>query len=112
VVQLRCFPARTPMDQTVAQIDGGVLVVSQFTLLAELSDGNRPGFVDAEVPARAEALYSRVAARIRAAGLQVATGEFGAPMAVELVNDGPVTFVLTVRNGRVQRRSGDRAQGS
>jgi D-aminoacyl-tRNA deacylase len=99
VAALRCFPGRTPMDETVAQAGGGCLVVSQFTLLADLSRGNRPGFDRAEAPARAEALYLRVVDGLRATGLPVATGRFGAMMDVDLVNDGPVTFVLDVRHG-------------
>ena len=99
IAALRCFPGRTPMDETVAQAGGGCLVVSQFTLLADLSRGNRPGFDRAEAPARAEALYLRVADALRAADLPVATGRFGATMSVDLVNDGPVTFVLDVRGG-------------
>ncbi len=99
---LRVFPGRTPMDLTVAQAGGGCLVVSQFTLAGRLAKGNRPSFDRAEDPARAEALYLRVAERLREAGLSVATGRFGAAMAVDLENDGPVTFVLTVRGGRVE----------
>jgi D-tyrosyl-tRNA(Tyr) deacylase len=99
IAGLRCFPGRTPMDETLAQAGGACLVVSQFTLLADLSRGNRPGFDKAEAPARAEALYLRVADALRAAGLPVATGRFGATMDVDLVNDGPVTFVLDVRGG-------------
>ena len=101
IVALRCFPGRTPLDQTLAQVGGGCLVVSQFTLLADLAHGNRPGFDAAEAPARAEALYLRVAEGLHAAGLPVATGRFGAMMDVDLVNDGPVTFVLDVRDGRL-----------
>jgi D-tyrosyl-tRNA(Tyr) deacylase len=96
VVSLRCFPGRTPMDETVLEVGGGCLVVSQFTLLADLARGNRPGFDGAEAPARAEALYLRVVDALRAAGLPVSTGRFGARMDVDLVNDGPVTFVLDV----------------
>lgn len=102
VAALRCFPGRTPMDLTLAQAGGGCLVVSQFTLLADLASGNRPGFSGAEAPARAEALWLRVVEALRAAGLPVATGRFGADMQVALENDGPVTFVLDVRAGRVQ----------
>lgn len=102
VAALRCFPGRTPMDLTLAQAGGGCLVVSQFTLLADLASGNRPGFSGAEAPARAEALWLRVVEALRAAGLPVATGRFGADMQVVLENDGPVTFVLDVRGGRVQ----------
>ena len=73
--------------------------MSQFTLCASLSKGNRPSFEPAEAPARAETLYLRVADGLRAAGLPVATGRFGAEMAVELVNDGPVTFLVVTKDG-------------
>jgi D-tyrosyl-tRNA(Tyr) deacylase len=101
VAALRCFPGRTPMDLTLGQVGGACLVVSQFTLLADLVHGNRPGFDGAELPAQAEALYLRVAAQLTATGLAVASGRFGARMEVELVNEGPVTFVLDVRAGKV-----------
>ncbi len=101
VLALRCFPGRTPMDRSVGETGGGVLVVSQFTLAADLARGNRPGFERAEAPARAEALVARVVAGLGASGLPVATGRFGAAMEVSLVNDGPVTFVLDVRQGRL-----------
>jgi D-tyrosyl-tRNA(Tyr) deacylase len=101
VAALRCFAGRTPMDLTVAEVGGACLVVSQFTLLGDLARGNRPGFDGAEAPERADALYRRVAAQLAAAGLPVATGRFGAMMAVELVNDGPVTFVIDVRAGKL-----------
>ncbi|MEQ1631741.1 MAG: D-aminoacyl-tRNA deacylase [Planctomycetota bacterium] len=102
--KLRCFPGRTPMDATCAEIGGGCLVISQFTLAAELADGNRPSFSAAEDPTLAEALYLQVAESLREQGLEVSTGVFGAKMAVTLCNDGPVTFALTVRGGKVQRR--------
>ncbi len=89
------------MDVTAADVGGACLVISQFTLCATLAKGNRPSFEPAEAPARAEALYLRVADGLRAAGLTVATGRFGADMDVELVNDGPVTFILAVRGGRL-----------
>jgi D-tyrosyl-tRNA(Tyr) deacylase len=98
---LRIFPNRTPMDLTAADAGGACLVVSQFTLCATLAKGNRPSFEPAEAPGRAEALYLRVADRLRAAGLSVETGRFAADMAVALVNDGPVTFIVTVRAGRL-----------
>lgn len=101
VAALRIFPGRTPMDRTLAEVGGAVLVVSQFTLAASLARGNRPSFDGAEDPARAEALYLRVATGLRATGLPVATGRFGASMAVDLTNDGPVTFLLSVRGGRI-----------
>ena len=99
IAALRIFPGKTPMDQTLAEVGGACLVVSQFTLCASLLKGNRPSFEPAEAPARAEALYLRVADGLRAAGLSVATGRFGADMAVELVNDGPVTFLVVTQAG-------------
>jgi D-tyrosyl-tRNA(Tyr) deacylase len=99
IAALRIFPGKTPMDQTLAEVGGGCLVVSQFTLCASLAKGNRPSFEPAEAPARAEALYLRLADALRAAGLPVGTGRFGADMAVELVNDGPVTFLIAARDG-------------
>jgi len=105
IAALRIFPSpaalpgKTPMDLTLGEVDGGCLVVSQFTLCASLAKGNRPSFDPAEAPARAEALYLRVAEGLRAAGLPVATGRFGADMAVELVNDGPVTFLVLATGG-------------
>ena len=91
------------MDRTLADIGGGCLVVSQFTLAATLRKGNRPGFDKAEDPAIAESLYLRVAERLKDAGLVVATGEFGATMEIELVNDGPVTFWIETHEGRITR---------
>jgi len=99
VAALRVFPGRTPMDLTVGDVSGGCLVVSQFTLCAALGKGNRPSFEPAAEPARAEPLYLRVADALRAAGLTVATGRFGADMAVDLLNDGPVTFWLETKSG-------------
>ena len=101
VAALRMFPGATPMDRTLAEVDGGCLVVSQFTLAAALRKGNRPSFSRAERPERADELYLRVASELRQHGLPVATGEFGAGMEVELVNDGPVTFLLFVRDAKV-----------
>jgi D-tyrosyl-tRNA(Tyr) deacylase len=102
ILRLRCFPGATPMDRNVVDEGGGCLVVSQFTLAGALRKGNRPSFTDAEDPERAQALYERVAERIARAGVPVATGRFGAKMAVELLNDGPVTFMLFAREGRVR----------
>ncbi|HVT06367.1 MAG TPA: D-aminoacyl-tRNA deacylase [Polyangia bacterium] len=101
IAALRIFPDRTPMDVTVGDAGGACLVVSQFTLCATLAKGNRPSFEPAEAPARAEPLYLRVADGLRAAGLTVETGRFGADMAVDLVNDGPVTFLVASRAGRL-----------
>ena len=89
------------MDQSPAEAGAACLVVSQFTLAASLAKGNRPSFEPAEEPARAEALYLRVADQLRQAGLPVETGRFGAEMQVELVNDGPVTFLVFTRGGNL-----------
>ena len=78
-------------------VGGSVLVVSQFTLLADTRRGRRPSFTDAAPPELAEPLVSRFVAAVRDAGLQVATGRFGAHMIVHLDNDGPVTLMLESR---------------
>ena len=107
VAALRIFsglPGRPAMDRSVKEVGGACLVVSQFTLAGSLRKGNRPGFEGAEEPTRAAALYQRVADRLRTVeGLPGATGRFAAHMEVELVNDGPVTFVVVVRDGTVQK---------
>jgi len=98
---LRMFPGRTPMDQSPIEAGAECLVVSQFTLAASLAKGNRPSFEPAEEPARAEALYVRVVHQLKQAGLPVETGRFGAEMQVELINDGPVTFLVFTRGGNL-----------
>ena len=85
------------MNRSARDVAADVLVVSQFTLAARLDQGRRPSFDRAAAPAEARALYERLVERVRATGLRVATGAFGARMAVELVNDGPVTFVIEQR---------------
>ena len=81
-------------DRSLLDIAGEALVVSQFTLLADTSKGNRPSFTDAAAPDVAEPLVAEVVDELRALGVATATGRFGARMAVELVNEGPVTIVL------------------
>ncbi|MEA2787339.1 MAG: D-aminoacyl-tRNA deacylase [Candidatus Eremiobacteraeota bacterium] len=85
------------MNLGAAEAGAAVLVVSQFTLLGDARKGRRPSFVTAARGEQAEHLYERVAAGLRAAGLPVATGVFGADMAVELVNDGPVTILIDTK---------------
>ena len=89
------------MNLDVGQVGGGVLVVSQFTLSADVRRGRRPSFTGAAPPQRAEPLVQHLADRIAEAGVSVETGVFGATMQVESVNDGPVTIVVDVHDGRV-----------
>jgi D-tyrosyl-tRNA(Tyr) deacylase len=95
VLALRIFPdVDKPMNRSVTDLGGELLVVSQFTLAADTSRGNRPGFSSAAPPELAETVYEAFVAALRARGASVATGRFGADMQVALVNDGPVTFLL------------------
>jgi D-tyrosyl-tRNA(Tyr) deacylase len=99
LLSLRLFPdAEGKMNRGVDEVGGGVLIVSQFTLYGDVQKGRRPSFIAAAPPAVAVPLYERFVAllteRARALGVPVATGEFGAKMDLELVNDGPVTLIL------------------
>jgi D-aminoacyl-tRNA deacylase len=86
--------AGKPMDRSVAEIGGSVLVVSQFTLYADMRKGRRPSFDEAAPPIAARQLYEALVRELRAANVPVFTGEFQAMMHVELVNDGPVTVLV------------------
>jgi D-tyrosyl-tRNA(Tyr) deacylase len=95
ILTLRLFPDdEGKMNRSLVDIGGAVLAVSQFTLYGDARKGRRPSFVHAAPPEVAEPLYERFVGRLRALGLEVATGAFGAMMDVELINDGPVTLVL------------------
>jgi D-aminoacyl-tRNA deacylase len=95
VARLRIFENEEGrFDRSLLDIGGHALVVSQFTLIADTTKGNRPSFTDAAPPEQAEPLYEAFYAALAAQGVEVATGRFGARMTLELVNDGPVTVVL------------------
>ena len=85
------------MNRSLVDVGGALLLVSQFTLLGDTSKGRRPGFDLAASPEAARALYEQAVGRLRSAGLTVETGVFGAHMQVELLNDGPVTFIVDSR---------------
>lgn len=92
---LRIFPdEHKPMNRSVLDVGGSVLVVSQFTLAGDTSRGRRPGFSGAAPPDQAERLYEAYAVALRSRCKDVQTGRFGAHMQVSLVNDGPATFLL------------------
>ena len=95
ITELRIFrDAEGRTNSSLIDVDGAVLLVSQFTLFADTRRGRRPGFTGAAGPDQAERLYGRVAATLRALGVTVATGRFGEEMAVQLTNDGPFTIWL------------------
>ena len=97
VARLRIFENEEgKFDRSLLDTGGATLVVSQFTLIADTEKGNRPSFSQAAPPEAAEPLYQAFSAALRALGVEVATGVFGARMQLELVNDGPVTILLSV----------------
>ena len=95
LVGLRIFPdANKPMNASVGDVSGELLLVPQFTLAADTTRGKRPGFSSAAEPEQARRLFAELVAAVTDSYPRVSTGEFGADMQVALVNDGPVTFVL------------------
>ena len=92
-------------ESSVTETDGSVLVVSQFTLYADTRKGRRPSFIGAAQPVEAERLYELLVTELRAKGLTVETGRFGAMMDVELVNDGPVTIIMDSEDRERARRA-------
>lgn len=98
IVSLRIFrDDEGNMNRDVTEIEGAVLVISQFTLHGDVRKGRRPSFIAAARPELAEPLYERVVTELGRQGVTTATGRFGATMAVELVNDGPVTILLDTK---------------
>ncbi len=93
--------AQGKMNLALDKVGGELLVISQFTLLADTSGGRRPSFINAAPPEEAERLYQHFLSLVRKADVKVETGSFGAMMAVALVNDGPVTILLDSRNRRI-----------
>jgi D-tyrosyl-tRNA(Tyr) deacylase len=95
IARLRVFPDdEGRFDRSLVDVGGSALIVSQFTPLADTAKGNRPSFTEAAPPEEAEPLYERFCAGLRAFDIPVEQGRFGAKMAVELVNDGPVTILF------------------
>lgn len=95
ITELRIFrDAEGRTNSSLIDVGGAVLLISQFTLFADTRRGRRPGFTGAAPPEQAERLYERVATTLRSLGVDVATGRFGAEMAVQLTNDGPFTLWL------------------
>jgi len=102
VGHLRVFPDEAgQMNRSLLETEGSALVVSQFTLLGDVHKGRRPSFVGAAPPQQAETMVDRFVDGLRGSGVHVETGVFGASMDVELVNSGPVTILLEIRDGRV-----------
>ena len=96
--EIRIFEdASGKFNLSLREVDGEMLVVSQFTLYGDCRKGRRPSFTEAEEPSSARALYERLISRLREQGIPVRTGEFQAKMEVHLINDGPVTLILDSR---------------
>jgi len=105
LVHLRVFEdAEGRMNRDILEVGGSLMIVSQFTLAGSLAKGRRPSFGAAEAPDKAEPLIQQLVDNLRRLGVPVATGRFRSKMEVELVNDGPVTFILDVEPDRQSAR--------
>lgn len=99
IAQLRIFEDEEgKMNRSISAIDGAILSISQFTLYADTKKGNRPSFIKAAPPAIAVPMYEAFNQGLRATGMTVATGRFGADMQVSLINDGPVTIIIDTKD--------------
>lgn len=99
IAQLRIFEDEEgKMNRSISAIDGAILSISQFTLYADTKKGNRPSFIKAAPPAIAVPVYEAFNQGLRATGITVATGRFGADMQVSLINDGPVTIIIDTKD--------------
>ncbi|MBE5821913.1 MAG: D-tyrosyl-tRNA(Tyr) deacylase [Clostridiales bacterium] len=95
IINLRIFEDENEkMNLNIKQVNGEIMLVSQFTLCADTSQGNRPSFINAEKPERANEIYEKMINEIRKEGIKVETGKFGAHMKINFENDGPVTIML------------------
>ena len=112
MLKLRVFEDENgKMNKSIADVNGELLVISQFTLYADSRKGNRPSFIEAELPTEAEALYEYFMELCRERVAVVEKGEFGADMKVALVNDGPVTIIMESEDGNILgRRTGNEAK--